>query len=94
MEIMTARPVLLSDPNKHVLFERVCERPGRDALQVARKVIRDDLALHAVAYTAARTEEESAEGPGIVRAVAARPSVKPAVAARSALAARSRSRRR
>jgi len=57
MELKTARLTLLIDPNKKAAFERLCALQDRTASQVVRQLIRDYLAQHGVAYTAAGTDD-------------------------------------
>ena len=63
MELKTARLTLLIDPNKKAAFERLCARQDRTASQVVRQLIRDYLAQHDVAYTAAGIEADPAAAP-------------------------------
>jgi len=50
MELKTARLTLLIDPNKKAAFERLCAQQDLTPSQVVRKLIRDYLAEHGVAY--------------------------------------------
>jgi hypothetical protein len=50
MELKTARLTLLIDPNKKAAFERLCAQQDLTPSQVVRKLIRDYLAHHGVAY--------------------------------------------
>jgi hypothetical protein len=58
MELKTARLTLLIDPNKKAAFERLCAKQDVTPSQVVRRLIRDYLAHHGVAY------QPSGEGAG------------------------------
>ncbi|MEP7303139.1 MAG: ribbon-helix-helix protein, CopG family [Caldimonas sp.] len=50
MELKTARLTLLIDPAKKAAFERLCARQDQTPSQVVRRLIRDYLTQHGVAY--------------------------------------------
>jgi len=66
MELKTARLTLLIDPNKKAAFERLCAQQDLTPSQVVRKLIRDYLAEHGVAYQpagkAGQAEDEDESG--------------------------------
>ena len=50
MELKTARLTLLIDPAKKAAFESLCARQDQTPSQVVRRLIRDYLMQHGVAY--------------------------------------------
>jgi len=94
MELKTARLTLLIDPNKKAAFERLCARQDRTASQVVRQLIREYLAQHGVAYTAAEPEERPADEALRPGTAETRPRAKPPAAAGPVPAPRSSQRRR
>ena len=55
MELKTARLTLLIDPAKKAAFERLCARQDQTPSQVVRRLIRDYLTQHGVAYVPSGT---------------------------------------
>ena len=55
MELKTARLTLLIDPAKKAAFERLCARQDQTPSQVVRRLIRDYLTSHGVAYVPSGT---------------------------------------
>lgn len=61
MELKTARLTLLIDPNKKAAFERLCAQQDLTPSQVVRRLIRDYLAHHGVAYQPSGTGDDDEE---------------------------------
>ena len=55
MELKTARLTLLIEPAKKEAFERLCARQDQTPSQVVRRLIRDYLTQHGVAYVPSGT---------------------------------------
>lgn len=62
MEQKTARLTVLIDPNKKKAFETLCAQQDVTPSQVVRRLIRDYLAAHGVAFTPAGSAEADTEG--------------------------------
>jgi Ribbon-helix-helix protein len=60
MELKTARLTVLIDPAKKKAFESLCARQDVTPSQVVRRLIRDYLAHHGVAFVPSGIEEASA----------------------------------
>jgi hypothetical protein len=56
MELKTARLTLLIDPAKKTAFESLCARQDVTPSQVVRRLIRDYLAAHEVAFNPSGSE--------------------------------------
>jgi len=58
MELKTARLTVLVDPAKKKAFEALCARQDVTPSQVVRRLIRDYLAHHGVAYVPSGLEQD------------------------------------
>lgn len=62
MEQKTARLTVLIDPNKKKAFETLCAQQDVTPSQVVRRLIRDYLLAHGVAFTPAGSEDGATPG--------------------------------
>ena len=67
MELKTARLTVLIDPAKKKAFESLCARQDVTPSQVVRRLIRDYLAHHGVAFVPSGAEEGIDDAPARAR---------------------------